>query len=110
MKKTMLRSFVITGVFAFVFGFSSCKNKAKEGNTDIDSSSMINNAPVNVSSDETLTRSVQDAIKDYPGVQATVTNGEVTLAGTIEKDRLPRLMSDIQGLNLKKVNNLLEVK
>jgi hypothetical protein len=110
MKQITFKSFVLTIVFALGLGMTSCKNKSKDNSNDRDSINAVNQAPVDISTDEALNKNVQDATKDYPGVQATVTNGEVTLAGTIERDRLPKLMSAIQGLNPKKVNNLLEVK
>ncbi len=108
MKRLTFKSFLFVCVFAA--GMTSCKNKTTVKTSDVDSSKVTNTAPVEVSSDEALTRNVLDATKDYPGVQATVTNGEITLAGNIDKDRLPKLMAAIQGLNPKKVNNLLEVK
>ena len=109
MKQITFKSFVLTIVFALGLGMTSCKDKSKDKNTD-SGTTTVNQTPVEVSSDDTLTKNVQDATKDYPNVQATVTNGEVTLAGSIERDRLPKLISAIQGLNPKKVNNLLEVK
>ena len=110
MKQINFRSFLIMCLFAWGVGFSSCKNKAKDTTRDSDSVTSVTPGTVEVSPDETLTKDVQDATKDYPGVQATVTNGEVTLAGTIERDRLPKLMESIQSLHPKKVNNLLELK
>lgn len=66
-------------------------------------------APVTISPDDSLRTGVRDAVKDYPGVTATVDNGEVTLTGSIERDRLPRLMQSIHSLHPKKVNNNLTV-
>ena len=40
----------------------------------------------------------------------TVNNGEVTLMGTIQRSKLPKLMQSINGLNPKKVNNNLTIK
>src|SRR6266511_4237771 len=48
---------------------------------------------------------LKNTTKDYPGVAATVDNGEVTLTGTITKKKLPKLMQSVQALNPKKVNN-----
>lgn len=53
---------------------------------------------------------LRDATKDFPGVTATVNNGEVTLTGTISRDKLPKLMQSVQALNPKKVNNNLTIK
>ena len=110
MNQLKFRSFLVMGVFALALSTTSCKNKSKDTTTGPDTVSTISPAPVEISSDEALNKNVMDATKDYPGVQATVTNGEVTLTGTIERDRLPKLMAAVQGLNPKKVNNYLEVK
>jgi osmotically-inducible protein OsmY len=65
---------------------------------------------VETATDDALQTGVRDATKDYPGVTASVANGEVTLKGTVDKDKLPKLMAAIQGLQPKKVNNQLTVK
>jgi hypothetical protein len=92
---------------------TSCKNKKNDTTTTqttpVDTS-INTTAPVQVSPDDALTKGVQDATKDYPGVSATVNNGEVTLTGTIKKDRLPKLMQSIHALNPKKVNNNLTIQ
>jgi osmotically-inducible protein OsmY len=57
-----------------------------------------------------LSSGVRDATKDFPGVNATVNNGEVTLTGNIKRDRLPTLMQSVQSLHPRKVNNNLTVE
>ena len=93
---------------------SACKDKAKENTdtkieTNTDTSSTTSGTP-EISTDAALQQGVKDAIKDYPGVEATVSNGEVTLTGTIERDKLPTLLQSINGLNPVKVNNQLNLK
>ncbi|MGN6401159.1 MAG: BON domain-containing protein [Flavisolibacter sp.] len=96
----------------------ACRTSAEQTAKDVKGvKSVVNNItvmPVNttpdISSDATLETGVRDATKDYPGVTATVANGEVTLTGTIERDKLPKLMQAIQGLSPKKVNNNLTIK
>jgi osmotically-inducible protein OsmY len=93
---------------------TSCKNKKKDTPqttqaTPIDTT-INTTAPVQISPDEALTKGLQDVTKDYPGVSATVNNGEVTLTGTIKRDRLPKLMQSIHALNPKKVNNNLTIQ
>ncbi len=66
-------------------------------------------APV-VAMDDPLMNSVKDATKDYPGVNATVNDGVITLNGTIEKDRLPRLMMALNEIHPKSIDNKLTVK
>ncbi len=79
--------------------------------------SVVNNitvtpmtTPVEVSTDNALETGLRDATKNFPGVNATVSNGEVTLTGEIKRDRLPTLMKAINSLNPKKVNNNLTIK
>jgi len=111
MKQFTLRSFLFALVVAFSLGVSSCKNKAKDSSTGSDSvnTTTVSNG-VDVASDEELTKKVQDATKDYPEVQATVTNGEVTIAGNVDSTRYTKLLQAINDLHPKKVNNLLEKK
>lgn len=110
MKRITLQSLLFTCVIAVSLGFNSCKNKSKETKTNVENTNSVNTAPVDQATDEALTKNVQDATKDYPEVQASVTNGEITIAGSIERDRLQRLMPTLQSLNAKKINNLLVVK
>jgi osmotically-inducible protein OsmY len=114
MRHTSLRSiFFVLGLLAGLY-LSACKDKAKE-NTDTkietktDSGSATTGTP-EISSDAALEQGVRDAAKDYPTVTATVNNGEVTLTGTIERDKLPTLLQSINGLNPKKINNQLTIK
>lgn len=95
-----------------------CRTSAEQSAKDVKGvKSVINNisvappaAPVEVSSDAALQTGLKDATKDYPGVTATVANGEVTLTGTIERSKLPNLMQSVNSLNPKKVNNKLTIK
>lgn len=67
-------------------------------------------APVVISPDETLMKSVSDAIKDYPTVKAEVKDGVVTLTGNLKRSSLPKLMQAVQQLHPKKVENKLTLK
>jgi len=111
MKKLSFRFIVIAIAALTSAELSSCKSKSDKNTTSptIDSSSTTT-APVEVSSDEALRNGTKDATKDYPTVTATVANGEVTLTGTLERDKLPALLQSINGLNPKKVNNQLTLK
>jgi osmotically-inducible protein OsmY len=93
-------------------GFSACKSKqANEStNTTTSADTSTYTAPVQISSDDSLSSGVRDATKDFPGVNATVNNGEVTLTGNIKRDRLPTLMQSVQSLHPRKVNNNLTVE
>ena len=117
MKTTSLKSLICVLIFSAGLTSMSCKSKTK--NTDntttaspVDStSSMIDTATtIQVSPDATLQKGVEDAVKDYPDVKATVENGEITLTGDISRDRLPKLMMALNSLHPKKINNNLTVK
>jgi len=71
---------------------------------------VVVEAPVVVSADAALITSVNDAIKDFTGVQAEVKDGTVTLTGEINKANLIKLMQSVNALNPKKVENKLTVK
>ena len=58
---------------------------------------------------DTMTSAVNDAIKDHPTVSASVTDGVITLTGTIKKDKLPKLMMTLSSLKPKKIENKLTV-
>ena len=96
----------------------NCRNYAEQSAKEIKGVKSVTNnivvtpaaAPVEVSTDAALQTGVKDATKDFPGVVATVNGGEITLTGTIERDRLPVLMQNLHALNPKKVNNNLTVK
>ena len=96
---------------------TACKSKTKD-NSNTTTTTMsadtatntANTAPVTVSNDDDLKRGVKDATKDYPGVNAEVNNGEITLSGQIKRDNLPKLMMTLSSLRPKKINNNLTVK
>lgn len=67
-------------------------------------------AAVVIAADDPLTKSVTDAIKDYPGVSAAVKDGEVTLTGEIKRANLQKLIMNLNTLKPKKINNQLTIK
>lgn len=67
-------------------------------------------APVVISADDSLQKGVMDATKDFPGVTATVSNGEITLKGEIQKSQRVKLIQALNALRPKKINNELVVK
>jgi len=96
-------------------GMPACKTKKSQEPQQqppavTNTNSNATAAPVEISSDQELNQRLTDATKDFPGVQATTSNGEVTLTGTLERDRLPKLMQSIHALNPRKVNNQLTLK
>ena len=67
-------------------------------------------APVEINADAVLSTSVNAVLKAYSGVNAAVSNGVVTLSGTIKKSQLPALMQSVQQLKPKKVENKLTIQ
>lgn len=67
-------------------------------------------APVEINPDTVLTTSVNEVVKTYSGVTATVANGVVTLTGDIKRTQLPALIKSVQELKPKKVENKLTIK
>jgi osmotically-inducible protein OsmY len=80
--------------------------------------SVVNNLTVTpppppapeVTADNALMQGVTDATKDFPDVKATVSNGEITLTGTIKRADLQKLMQTLNSLKPGKINNQLTIK
>jgi hypothetical protein len=101
--------------------FAACKGGKNTSTADssIVSNDTLNNvptpapaptvAPVEVTADDTLTTTVKDATKDFPGVTASVNAGEITLTGNITRAKLPALMQSLNSLHPKKINNNLTI-
>ncbi len=69
-----------------------------------------NNITKDNSIDLTMRTSVQSIITKFPGVQADVASGVIVLRGTIERDKLQSLMSELSSLQPNKIDNQLLVK
>jgi hyperosmotically inducible protein len=67
-------------------------------------------APVEINPDTVLTTSVNEVVKAYSGVSATVADGVVTLTGEIKRSQLAPLIQSVQELKPKKVENKLIIK
>ncbi|MEJ7770188.1 MAG: BON domain-containing protein [Chitinophagaceae bacterium] len=97
----------------------SCKTSAEERAREVkEISSVTNNiavvspvpqAPVVVATDNALETGVKDAVKDFPGVQAEVSDGEINLTGNIKRSELQKLMRSLNALKAKKINNKLTI-
>ncbi|MBC7848532.1 MAG: BON domain-containing protein [Chitinophagaceae bacterium] len=114
MKHTRLRSMLIAGVLATALVGTGCKGKEKAKEPVVqpaaDTPQQSTPAPVEISSDDELRNSLKDALKDFPGVNAEVKDGEIILTGTIERARLQVLMLALNSLRPKKITNNLTVK
>ena len=114
MKHSLLKITLVGFLFSTAVTVTSCKGKSKEA-TESTSTTPTTEvapppAPVEIAEDTTLTSGIKDATKDYPGVNATVNNGEITLTGEIERSRLPNLMQSLNSLRPKKITNNLKLK
>ena len=120
MKHTSFTSFVVLALLALL-SVTACKSKnSNAASSDTASTYMEpkqdnatvkpDTAAVMVSPDDSLSHMAKDAVKDYPGVTATVNGGEVTLTGNITRDKLPKLMQSVNAMHPKKVNNNLTIK
>lgn len=107
----MTKKFLIVAFAVSVMGFTACKSGNKD-KTTTDSVAVGNNAsaPVMVSTDDELVAKAKDATKDFPTVNTTIENGEITLNGTIKRDNLQSLLQSVNALHAKKVNNKLVIK
>ena len=93
----------------------NCRTNAEKAIKDIDGvKKVVNNiqvAQVEVTDDAPLRSSVAKAIDDYDGVQADVSNGVITLRGTVaNREKLQQLMMDLNALRPKRVDNQLVIK
>ncbi|HEY5969648.1 MAG TPA: BON domain-containing protein [Chitinophagaceae bacterium] len=66
-------------------------------------------APVEITADDPLKASVDNTIRTYPGVAATVKDGVITLTGQIKKADLQKLMMELNTLKPKKIENQLTI-
>ncbi len=103
----------LTGTVADEAAKTAAESSAKtvEGVESVTNSLMVAPPPppVMIADDSVLSASVSEAVKAYKGVSASVSDGVVTLSGSIKKADLTSLMQAIQGMNPKKVVNNLTV-
>ena len=105
----MKKYLFVFALSALMAGAYSCKGKKDNNTTETTTTSTpAPTAPVEISGDAELRQGVEDATKDYPGVEATVQDGVITLSGTIEKDRYLNLKQALDALRPKQVVNNLK--
>ena len=114
MKQLSLKTFGLALLIIAGLSVQSCKGKPKDTGTTADTSvtttAPVTPAPVEITADDSLSRGITDATKDFPGVKAEVVNGEVTLTGELQRSKLPGLMQSLSSLKPKKINNKLTLK
>lgn len=93
---------IIKGVKGVKSVVNNCEIAAPE--------TVVEPAPVEINPDAVLNTSVNEVVKTYSGVSATVKDGVVTLTGDIKKAQLPNLIKSVQELKPKKVENKLTIK
>src|SRR5436190_6783594 len=67
-------------------------------------------APVEITADDPLKASVDNTVRSYPGVSASVKDGVITLTGQIKRADLQNLMKSLNALKPKKIENQLTIK
>ena len=122
MKKLSFKLLLAVASFTAISYLPACKSKGTSDNNadsaaaQLPDTTVMTDQPaapggsVTISPDDSLNNNLKDATKDFPGVTATANNGEVTLTGTISRDKLPQLMQHVNALHPKKVNNNLTIK
>lgn len=113
MKKFFVSTLCIAAFGMSAMQLSSCKDKAKDPEPTTVAPAPVETiappAPVEISADDSLKNMLTDATKDYPTVNSSVSNGEVTLTGTLAKEKLPELMKAVNALKPKKVNQQITI-
>lgn len=61
-------------------------------------------APVAITADDALNTAVTDALKDFPGVTAAVTDGVITVSGKLSASKWKTLKMALDNLHPKKVD------
>jgi hyperosmotically inducible protein len=88
--------------------FHACKSEKSDKNMD-DTTALKSQEPTpmpeSVAVDDDLNNKIKNIIKDYPGVTAAIRDGVITLTGSIDKAKLPRLMESLKALKAKQIDN-----
>lgn len=69
----------------------------------------ITQAAPTVTPDDMLKQKVDAILVSYPLVTASISDGMITLNGSIEREELPRLMKKMNEAQPRKVENLLKI-
>ncbi len=122
MKYLPFKTFILAIAMYAGLSLIACKSKDSNNATSADTAAAMmepkqdaasvkpDTAQVTISPNDSLTGMAKDAIKDYPGVTATVNDGVITLSGDITRAKLPKLMMAVQSTHPKKVVNNLTIK
>ncbi|MFD2864089.1 hypothetical protein [Mucilaginibacter antarcticus] len=111
MKRKLITPLLYASLLLAGTQFPACKSKSAENQAadSVARDTTVNSAPVEIAPDDELTKNTKDATKDFPGVTADVKDGEITLSGSITRERLQQLMMSLNTLHPKKINNNLTI-
>ena len=87
--------------------------KSTKGVTQVVNNITVSPPPapaVVITPDDSLKTAVQSAISEYTTVQATVSNGVVTLTGETSRKNLQDIMQAVSAMKPKKIENKLKLK
>lgn len=103
----MKRIYLVIAAFSLLSApvLPSCKNKDKTTKQE-----QKTDAPVVINSDDQLRTSTNSVVANYPGVTAEVKDGIITVRGNIKREDLQTLISKLQELRPKKVENQLVIQ
>lgn len=88
---------------------NDCVDQAEQKILNIDGVKKVVNQVTVSTTDLTLRTSVQSIVSKYQGVTADVAAGEIVLRGSISRDLLEPLMTELSQLNAKKIDNQLAI-
>jgi predicted methyltransferase len=105
----MKKYLFVFGLTVLMAGSYSCKSKKDNAGTETTTTTTTpSTAPVEISDDDELEKGVDEVTKDFPGVDADVDDGVITLTGTIDRDRYMTLKQALDALRPKQVVNNLK--
>lgn len=87
-----------------------CVADVEKNVSGIDGVKKVVNELAVSSTDLTLRTSAQSIISRYAGVQADIAAGEIVLRGSISRDLLEPLMTELKALDARKIDNQLAIK
>lgn len=107
MKQIHLKLFTLAVLFA-ALSFNSCKSKSKE-TTNVPATTVETPATpttsVVIAGNEELRKGVMDATKDYPSVNAEVSDSVINLSGDITRADWQKLNPLLNTLRPKRINS-----
>lgn len=92
----------------------ACRTNAEKSVKEIEGvKKVVNNitvAEVTITPDDQLRSGVNTVVSKYKDVQASISDGVITLRGQVTRDELTQLMMDLNALRPKRIENQLIIK